>query len=303
MQRGVLLMAYGAPNALADVEPFYTDIRRGRKPSPELLAELTARYAAIGGKSPLLDITTRQADALAAQLGGDTPVYIGMRHWTPWIREAVADMARDGVREAVALVLAPHYSRMSIGQYLLRLDEAIAETGASIHFRRIESWHTHPAYIAALCARVQAARARFPAGPGGEPHVLFTAHSLPERIREWQDPYPAQLEETGRLIADQLGLTAWSIAYQSAGRTPEPWLGPDILTKLDQLADAGETRVLVCVVGFVADHLEVLYDIDVEAKAAAMRRGIQLERIAMLNDDPGLVTALADLVHKAFQAD
>ncbi|MCE9616565.1 MAG: ferrochelatase [Lentisphaerae bacterium] len=301
MHRGVLLMAYGAPNSLADVEPFYTDIRRGRKPSPELLAELMGRYEAIGGKSPLLDITNRQATALAASLGDGTRVYVGMRHWTPWIREAVAAMARDGVRDAAALVLAPHYSRMSIGQYLLRLDEAVAETKTDIHFRRIESWHTHPAYIAALVARVQEARQKFPAGPSGEPHVLFTAHSLPERIREWQDPYPAQLEETGRLIATRLGLSKWGIAYQSAGRTPEPWLGPDIVTMVDQLAERGEKRVLICVIGFVADHLEVLYDIDVEARAAAGRKGLQLERIAMLNDDPGLVSALADLTRNAFR--
>lgn len=286
-------MAYGAPDSLADVEPFYTDIRRGRKPTPEALADLTARYQTIGGKSPLLDITRRQAAGLADQLGADWHTYIGMRHWTPWIRDAVAEMARDGIQDAVALVLAPHFSRLSIGAYMEKLDQAVTELKSPIRFQKVLSWHTHPGLIALLAQRVREAQRKFTAGT---PHVLFTAHSLPERIREWNDPYPDQLAETGRLVAEKLALPKWSVAYQSAGRTPEPWLGPDILTAMADLAARGETRVLVCIIGFVADHLEVIYDIDVEARATAQKLGIQLERIAMLNDDPAFTEILADIV-------
>lgn len=302
MTRGILLLAYGAPNSLADVEPFYTDIRRGRKPSPEQLEDLLARYRTIGGGSPLLGITQRQAAALDARLGAGYRTVIGMRHWTPWIREAVAELARDGIREAVAIVLAPHYSKLSIAKYMELVDAAAAEQGAAMRIRKVLHWHTAPAYLDALAQRVRDAQDRFPA-TGRSPHVLFTAHSLPERIRAEGDPYPAQLQETAHLLATRLGLETgrWDVAYQSAGRTPEPWLGPDILERLNQLAAAGERRVLVCVIGFVADHLEVLYDLDVEARAAAGRLGIHLERIEMLNDDPALVDALAGSVLAAFQ--
>jgi ferrochelatase len=298
MKHGVLLMAYGAPNALEDVEPFYTDIRRGRKPPPALLEELLERYRAIGGKSPLMEITRRQAAAVERALGQDFRVFIGMRHWTPWIRDAVADMDRAGIRDATAIVLAPHYSRLSIGRYMALLDEAAA--GTALTFRKVLHWHTHPRYLDALEVRVRETLTRFdPALPGG-PTVLFTAHSLPQSILAQNDPYPAQLEETARLLAARLALTKWQVAYQSAGRTPEPWLGPDILQTLDTLRERGEQGVLVCVIGFVADHLEVLYDLDVEARGYAKERGLQLERIAMLNDAPALADALADLARGTF---
>lgn len=289
-------MAYGAPDTPADIAPFYTDIRRGRAPSAEALAELTARYAAIGGASPLLAITRRQAAGLAAALGPDWRVYVGMRHWTPWIHETVAQMARDGITEAVALVLAPHDSRLSVGAYMEKLEAAVAAQPVPITFRKVRCWHRQPELIAALAQHTHTAQQKFASGAGARAHVLFTAHSLPERIREWNDPYPHQLEETAQLVADARALPKWSVAYQSAGRTPEPWLGPDILSALAQLAQRGEKQVLVCVIGFVADHLEVLYDLDVEAKTEAGRLGIQLERIAMLNDTPGLVATLAAVV-------
>lgn len=300
MKRGVLLMAYGAPDALEDVEPFYRDIRGGRTPPPALLNDLRARYEAIGGKSPLLEITRRQAAAVQAALGDAYQVYIGMRHWRPWIREAVAAMVQDGVQEAAALVLAPHYSRLSVGAYLQRLDEALAEHPHPPRVHRVEHWHTHPGYLAALEGRLRAALAGWPPEPVHVPHVVFTAHSLPTRIRDWEDPYPEQLLETARLLAARADLGRWSVAYQSAGRTPEPWLGPDLLALVDKLTAEGERDLLVCVVGFIADHLEVLYDIDREAKPYAAKRGMRLERITMLNEDPVLAAALADLAVAAF---
>jgi len=300
MKRGVLLMAYGAPGSLDEVEPFCTDIRGGRKPSPELLEELLERYRAIGGKSPLLEITQCQADALTSKLGDDYAVYIGMRHWDPRIAEAVSRMAEDGITEAVAIVLAPHYSRMSIGKYMEVLDAAVEEQQAGIVFHRVTEWHVQSHFISSLESRVRAAMRRFSDRERAGLEVVFTAHSLPERIREWDDPYHNQLLETCWLVARHMGLEKWSLGYQSAGRTPEPWLGPDLLDVIAEKAEAGEKALLVCVIGFVADHLEVLYDIDVEARAAAQEKGIHLERIDMLNDDPMLIDALAEITTDAF---
>ena len=296
-KRGVLVMAYGAPDSMKDVEPFYTDIRGGRPPSAELLQELIERYEAIGGKSPLLDITNRQAAALETQLGNsEFTVYVGMRHWKPWIPDIVRKMSEDGIEEAVALVMAPHYSRMSIGKYMDIVDQSIAEHGSGITMRQIKEWHLEPAFIHALEHRVHSALKRFSADEQASLRVLFTAHSLPERIREWKDPYPDQLLETSRKIADDLQIQDWEFAYQSSGRTPEPWLGPDILEAINRSSEDGIDAILVCVVGFVSDHLEVLYDIDVEAKPAAEAKDMHLERIDMLNDDPGLIDALAGIV-------
>lgn len=300
MTRGVLLMAYGAPDALEDVEPFYMDIRGGKAPPPALLTQLKTRYEAIGGKSPLLDITRRQAKAVAAALGDEYRVYVGMRHWKPCIREAVAEMARDGITDAAAIVLAPHYSRLSVGAYMQRLDEAVAASGATMRLCKIDNWHLHPRFLDVLEQRVRQALARWPTEWQLSPHVVFTAHSLPQRIQEWNDPYPTQLLETAQALATRLDLGRWSLGYQSAGRTQEPWLGPDLLTVIDDLAHQKEAALLVCVIGFIADHLEVLYDIDLEAKPFALKRGMRLERIDMLNDDPLLVEALADVARSAF---
>jgi len=291
-------MAYGAPDSMEDVEPFYTDIRGGHPPSTELLQELVERYESIGGKSPLLDITTRQAAALETQLGnGEFTAYVGMRHWKPWIPDVVRKMAADGIEEAVALVMAPHYSRMSIGKYMDIVDRSLAEHDSGITMHKIKAWHLEPAFIHALEHRVHSAMKRFSVDEQTSLRVLFTAHSLPERIREWNDPYPDQLLETSRKIADDLQIKDWQFAYQSSGRTPEPWLGPDILDVIDRSAEDGIDAILVCVVGFVSDHLEVLYDIDVEARPAAEAKGVHLERIDMLNDDPGLIEALVNVVN------
>jgi len=300
---GVLLMAYGGPDSLDDVEPYLLDIRGGRPTSPELVAEIKERYALIGGRSPLLDITRQQAEALEGTLnrGGEARfrVYIGMRHWQPRIKEAVAHMAGDGVQHAIALVMAPHYSRMSIGAYFKRLDEAIQDLGLTITFNRVESWHNHPGLIAALAERASDALAHFDAeGNGAPPKVIFSAHSLPARIQEWGDPYAAQLQETATLVAERLNLPAerWLFSFQSAGRSAEPWLGPQIEEVIVELAGAGERRLLVVPVGFVCDHVEILYDIDIEARQLAEAHGARLERSQSLNASPAFIEVLADIV-------
>jgi ferrochelatase len=296
-------MAYGGPDTLDDVEPYLLDIRGGRPTPPELVEEIRRRYALIGGRSPLLDITRQQAEALETHLNqaGDARfrAYVGMRHWQPCIKEALAHMAEEGVEQAVALVMAPHYSRMSSGAYFQRLDEAIQETGANFTFTRIESWHDHPGFIAALADKAKVALERLTqAGSDDLPRVIFTAHSLPTRILDWGDPYDAQLRETARLLARRLSLPedGWLFCYQSAGRSAEPWLGPQIEEVIVGLAEAGEKRLLLVPIGFVCDHVEILYDIDIEARQLAEAHGARLERSESLNASPAFITALADIM-------
>ncbi len=302
---GILLMAYGGPDSLDDVEPYLLDIRGGRPTPPELVAEIKERYALIGGRSPLLDITRQQAEALQAHLNrpGQTRfrAYVGMRHWQPRIKEAVAQMADDGIERAVALVMAPHYSRMSSGAYFERLGEAIRDLGVTITFTYIESWHNHPGLMAALAEKVSDALTRF-ARDGAQvlPKLIFTAHSLPTRILDWGDPYDTQLRETASLLAERLNLPPerWLFCYQSAGRSTQPWLGPQIGEVIAQLTQAGEKRLLVVPIGFVCDHVEVLYDIDIESRQLAERSGARLERSESLNTSPTFIAALADLVER-----
>jgi ferrochelatase len=293
---GVVLMAYGTPRGVHEIETYYTDIRRGRPPTPEQLAELTARYAAIGGTSPLAQRTEAQRvaiqHALDARAPGRFDVVLGLKHAQPKIEDAVSELAAAGVREAVGLVLAPHWSALSIGEYQRRAAQAGRALG--VHLTAVSSWHLDPAYLEFLAGGVRDGLARLPAGAV----VLFTAHSLPRRILDTGDPYPDQLRATGEAVAGLVGLAPaqWSIAWQSAGRTPEPWLGPDVLTVLRDLAAAGATGALVCSAGFVADHLEVLYDLDIEAAGVAASVGLPFARTPVVNDDPGVMTALADLV-------
>lgn len=300
---GILLMAYGGPDSLDDVEPYLLDIRGGRPTSPELVEEIKERYALIGGRSPLLDITRAQAAALEDQLSveGDARfrAYVGMRHWQPRIKEAVAQLAGDGIKQALALVMAPHYSRMSTGAYFERLDEAIRDLGADIAITRIESWHDHPGLIDALTEKGADALRRFARdGSRSLPKVIFTAHSLPARILDSGDPYDTQLRETASLLAERLGLPfdRWFFCYQSAGRSSEPWLGPPIEDVIVELTGAGEKRLLVVPIGFVCDHVEVLYDIDIESRQLAEAHGARLERSESLNTSPAFIAALADLV-------
>ena len=298
---GVLLMAYGTPRSQEEILPYYTDIRRGRAPTPELLAELTARYDAIGGISPLAQRTESQRDELQRQLDAIEPnrysVRLGLKHAHPMIEEAVEDFARDGFTELVALVLAPHYSSYSIGQYVGRAREAAGPHGISV--RGIDSWATEPAFVNFLARDMKARLDSMPE----DTRVLFTAHSLPQRIIDGGDPYPNELRATAEAVAAQVGLREgdqWSIAWQSAGRTPEPWIGPDILAVIDEFAEARTTSaVLVSACGFVADHLEVLYDLDIEAKAHAAQRGLAFDRTACVNDDTEVLRALARRVTAA----
>jgi len=279
MKLAVVLMAYGSPSDLADIRPYLEDIRSGRPVSDEAVEELTERYRRIGG-SPLDDVTESTRAALERDLGW--PVHSGMKHWTPRIAEAVDLAIEGGADLIVGLVLAPHYSKLSIDGYRERLESALGERAA---LRFVESWHVHEPYLDVLADRVR----------GTDAHVVFTAHSLPERILAVGDPYRDQLLETSQLIAERAGLDSWSFAFQSASATGEPWLGPDILDELDDLHAHGVERVLVCPIGFVSDHLEILWDIDVEARERAAELGLQLDRIESLNDDPAFAHGLAEL--------
>lgn len=298
--KGVLLMAYGSPETLDDVEEYFTHIRGGRKPSPEAVEELKERYRCIGGRSPLMEITQAQARALEQVLNADPDgtyrVYVGMKHWQPFIHETIERMAADGIERAAAIALAPHYSRMSVGAYIEAAQEALKAHPLNVRF--VESWHLQPTFIEAWTSRVRDALEKFGPEERDEVVVVFTAHSLPERILQWDDPYPRQLRETCEAVAGRVGLpnSRWKFAYQSASHTNEPWLGPDVLDVLDELAHQGAKSVLVCPIGFVADHLEVLYDIDVECREQAEELGLHLERTESLNDDPLFVRALAEIV-------
>ncbi|MGH2447732.1 MAG: ferrochelatase [Chloroflexota bacterium] len=293
----MLLMAYGTPDTLDNVLPYYTDIRGGREPAPELVEELRQRYQVVGGTTPLLRITEDTRDALASELakrGDQIPVFLGMKHWHPFIQEAVAEMQAAGIERAVGLVSAPHYSSMSIAGYYRLIDQAQRSLSTHIDVLPIQSWHLHPAYLDAVAVRIRSALAEFDSPD--DVTVIFTAHSLPQKILESGDPYPVQLRETSQALATMLGLTDWVFSYQSAGRTADPWLGPDLVDTVNHLADEGKRHVLVASVGFVSDHLEILYDIDYEASAAARSRNIELRRTQMLNASHDFVAALAELV-------
>ena len=298
----MVVMAYGTPPTPDDVEAYYTHIRRGRPPTPELLAELKGRYDALGGVSPLAERTEAQRAGLQAALDARAPgrftAVLGQKHAAPFIEDAVDQVAADGFERVVGLVLAPHYSGFSVGQYQERLREAAAAKG--LKAAGIESWHLEEAYLAFLTAAVEDALAGLAADVDRDRvKVLFTAHSLPERVLA-DDPYPDQLRQSAAEVASRVGLhrwAGWAIAWQSAGRTPEPWRGPDILTVIRQLADTGRADgVLVCAQGFVADHLEVLYDLDIEARKVADEAGLAFARTRSLNDDPDVLAALADRV-------
>ena len=283
MNAAVILMAYGSPATAEDVPAYLADIREGRPVSQEAVDELSERYRRIGGRSPLDEITEAQRAALERELG--MPVFVGMKHWRPRIAEAVEAALAGGAEMLVGLVLAPHYSRLSVAGYRERLEQAL-QRRAELVF--VESWHDYGPFLDVLAERVR----RF------EGHVVFTAHSLPERILRDGDPYRDQLLETSRLVAEHAGWADWSFAFQSASTTGEPWLGPDILEELDTLAANGVRRVLVCPVGFVSDHLEILWDLDIEAREKASGLGLELERIESLNNDPAFVRALAALVRE-----
>ncbi|ARU63487.1 ferrochelatase [Tumebacillus avium] len=298
---GILAMAYGTPSSVAEIEPYYTHIRRGRKPEPHQLQELIERYEAIGGLSPLNEITAAQAQGLERTLNELNPdaeyrVYTGMKHAHPFIEETVQKMVQDGITEVVGVVWAPHYSTMSIATYIKSAEEARDKWGGPAQIAYVESWHVQPLFIDSTAKRVEAALAAIPAAERASVPVVFTAHSLPERILQMGDPYPRQIEETGRAVTEQIGHSNWFTGWQSAGRTPEPWLGPDILDVIRDQHEKGVRSIVICPVGFVSDHLEVQYDIDIEAKQLADELGMKLVRVASPNDEPLFLRAVATAV-------
>jgi ferrochelatase len=300
---GVLVMAYGGPNSLEDLPGYLADIRAGRPTTPEVLEEISHNYSMIGGKSPLLEMTRAQIEALAAHFDPtQVRFYLGMRHWSPWIEETVAQMVEDGVTHAISLVLAPHFSSMSIAKYQKKIKEALKMVHAEIEFQHIMSYHDAPKYITALANRVRAGVAEFPADE--EVHVILSAHSLPVRILKEGDPYDSQLRESAALIAKEAGLRdeQWSWSYQSAGRSPEPWLGPQLQDHVADLADQGVKNIVSVAIGFVSDHVEILFDIDIQAQEVARSRGIRLVRPPALNTDSLFIEQLAELVQAKLHA-
>jgi ferrochelatase len=299
----VLLMAYGSPDRLDQVEAYYTDIRRGSPPPPHLLEELLGRYRAIGGGSPLSRIVEEQRAAVEAELakrGRPFRVYAGMRHIEPRIGQIIEGMAADGVERFAAIALAPQKSSNAAG-YRRAVDAALAGLGAgapTVSF--VDSWYDQPRFIEALAETTREALARFPEPAAVQ--VMFTAHSLPARVVAEGDPYPQELAGTAALVAERVGLASYDFAFQSAGRTGEPWLGPDILDEIRRLAAAGVGELVIRPVGFVADHLEVLYDIDIEAQTVARAAGVHLERARSMNTDPIFIAGLADVAEAALAA-
>lgn len=298
---GVLIMAYGGPNSLDEIPGYLADIRSGRPTTPAVLAEITHNYRRIGGKSPLLAITQQQAAAVAAQLDPTLfRCYLGMRHWSPWIEEVVGQMLADGITHAISLVLVPHFSKLSVAKYQAKIADGLAMYRGHITFAHVASYHDAPLLIEALANRVREGLQRWPAAERDAVHVVFSAHSLPTRILKMGDPYDSQLRETARLVAERAGLPRqrWSWSYQSAGRSAEPWLGPQLPEYLPVLAAQGIKNVISVPVGFVADHVEILYDIDVQAQEVAHAHGMRLERPPALNTDPLFIGALVDLVRR-----
>ena len=317
---GVLVMAYGTADGPDDIERYYTDIRGGRSPSPEHLAELKDRYAAIGNVFPLLDITRAQAEGIVDRLNAavDGPpvfrAYLGMKHSKPFIPHAIAAMRADGVERAVGIVMAPHWSGMSVETYIERVLQAIDDDGRGPAFTFVRAYHDHPAFVAFLASRVADALARISGDERPKTAVVFSAHSLPVRTLDDGTQrcktcdcdrscrYRDGLQETADLVADRLGLQDTLIAWQSAGRTSDPWWGPPIEEVIEDLALSGRPAVVVCSAGFVADHLEILFDLDIEARAIAERSGMRFERTAMPNADPAYLDVLATVVREHLPA-
>lgn len=297
---GLLVMAYGGPNNLDEVEPYLMDVRGYRPTSPEIVHEVRERYREIGGRSPILERTWAQAHALETALNADAKnfkAFVGMRHWHPFIKDTLAEMCSRGIEHSVGLVMAPHYSRMSIEAYFKNVEKS----ESPIQIARVNDWHLLPEYLNALAKRVQSALQRFPESMRAEVPMIFTAHSLPKRILEWDDPYPRQLHETVEGLMKLLGPHPHEFAFQSAAISTEPWLGPDASEWINRFADEGKRNILICPIGFVCEHVEILYDIDIVYQTLAKTLGVRLERIEMLNDEPEMISGLAGVVRRAAQ--
>jgi ferrochelatase len=299
----VFLMALGGPDSLENVEPYLLDLRGGRPTPAELVEEIRERYRATGGRSPVLDITR----ALAAKLEARRPVkvFVGLRHWHPFIAEAWADVVAYRPDHVIGICMAPQYSAMTVGKYLEKLADARTDVGGGeIPVSAVKSWATEPGLIAGLAQRITEALDRFPAGERSAVPVLFTAHSLPERIVADGDEYPDEVRATMEAVIEQLPPGQPTVfAYQGQGRSPEPWLGPEVDPTLDALAADGVPGVVIAPIGFLSDHVETLYDIDIEFRARAEKLGLRLERMAMLNDADALADTLAALVDERLAAE
>lgn len=298
---GVLLMAYGTPQDPSEVEPYFTHIRGGRAPSPEAVAGLQERYRRVGGKTPLLEITNEVARKLEERLnreGGNFRVYAGMKHWHPFIGDVMEKMRADGMRRVVAFALAPHCSRISLGGYRKSVEEAQERLGHPFDVPFAKCWHHNERWRDMMAAYVREGLERFPGDERDSVTVVFSAHSLPERIRAWDDPYERQLLESSADVAARAGVGNWRFAFQSEGHTGEPWLGPDIVSFLEDLREEGARNVLSVPLGFVSDHLEILYDIDIEAKEKAEELGMVLYRTQMPNARPEFIEVLASVVEE-----
>jgi protoporphyrin/coproporphyrin ferrochelatase len=307
---GVLLLAHGAPERLEEIPQFLLNVRSGRELPEEIVRAVTERYARIGGGSPLLEITNRQARALEQRLNRPqdeapgkigrsrffVPVAVGMRNWKPFIPEAVRKLADMGVRKTITICLAPHSSSTSVGLYRRFLDAAISAVTPRMEADFVESWHDHPGLIAAFAEKLARSLSTADPGPRKTVPVIFTAHSVPQRSIADGDPYETQVRETARLVAESLHLENWRIAFQSQGMTKEAWIGPTLESEVDRLAQDGACRVLIAPVGFVSDHLEILYDIDVAIREYGKKKGVEIARTESLNDSPLFIRALASLV-------
>jgi protoporphyrin/coproporphyrin ferrochelatase len=297
-------MAYGSPNSLDEVEPYMSQVRGGRQVTPQEVDDLKERYRLVGGKTPLLSITLAQAKALRAKLASDEtqfPVYVGMKHWHPFIEDTVQEIVRDGAQSIIGIALAPHYSRLSIGGYEDAIVRGLSRGGSKIPVTMMKSWHTNHFLIEVLSKRVRDGLLKMQRPDNAV--VLFTAHSLPKKMAENDDPYEKQLFETANLVATSAGIERWDFAFQSAGQPRENWLGPQIHEQINKLAGDGFTEILVCPIGFVSDHLEILYDLDVEAKQQAKSLGVRLDRTKSLNDDPIFIKALESVVSTAVKTE
>ena len=296
----ILLMAMGGPDCLENVEPFLRDVRGGRPTPPELVEEIRERYRATGGKSPAVGITQAVAKKLERELNESSDrryrVYVGLRHWHPFIKETYAELLRESPEQIIGVCMAPQQSSLSTGAYRKKVEEARSELRDQTDVAYVGSWNRHPRLITAIVENIQQGLRQFPGDARDTVPVLFTAHSLPQRIVAMNDPYPDEVKGTVEAVTQLLGNQPTYFAYQSQGRSSEPWLGPTVEDMLDIIYQSGHRGVLVAPVGFICDHVETLFDIDIELRQLAVNKGMRLERMAMLNDSPALLQTLRDVL-------